>query len=243
MVVEGVTTMPGIWDHVIADVPVAVIDFETTGLYAGPDRVVEATVVRVEPGREPEIAFDSLIRPNRSVGATFVHGITDADVVDAPAFADVAGRFVEAISGCVVAAYNVTFDLGFLLHELSQVGIKQTPPQLCLMYMRPMLNLGRVVKLGEACRQHRVPINRAHSSAGDALASAKLWQQYRAAIDQHGLRSFRELANRKNYRFTFSFKHNPLEAAEHLCRGTVKSRNGWCMPEANASSTADLALV
>jgi DNA polymerase III epsilon subunit family exonuclease len=222
--------MPGVWDHVIADTPVAVIDFETTGLYAGPDRVVEAAVVRVEPGREPEIAFDSLIRPDRRVGATFVHGITDDDVADAPLFAEVAGRFVEALSGCVIAAYNVTFDSGFLQHELSLVGIKKKLPQICLMYMRPLLDLGRVVKLGEACRQHRVVMNRSHSAAGDALASAKLYEQYRASIAQRGMTSFRDLANLKNYRFTYSFKHDPLETADHLSRGTVKSRSGWCVP-------------
>ena len=222
--------MPGIWDHAIADTPVAVIDFETTGLSAGLDRVVEATVVRVEPGQPPEIAFDSLVRPGRNVGATHIHGITDADVADAPTFAEVAGQFVRAIAGCVVAAYNVSFDLGFLQHELSLVGIQRMPPQLCLMYMRPLLNLGRVVNLGEACRQHRVPMNRAHSAAGDALASAQLWQRYHEAIQRRRLATFRDLANLKYYRFTTSFKYDPLNAHEHLHCAAVKSRSGWCMP-------------
>lgn len=219
--------MPGIWDHVIADTPVAVIDFETTGLYAPPDRVVEATVVRIESHCNPEIVFDSLIRPNRNVGATYVHGITDADVADAPTFAEVAGSFVNAISGCVVAAYNVNFDFGFLRHELSLLDIRDTPPQLCLMYMRPLLDLGRVVKLGEACRHHRVPMTHAHSAAGDALASAKLWMKYREAMDDRGLKTFKDMANLKRYQFTSSFQHSPLTAADHLSRGPVKSRSGW----------------
>jgi DNA polymerase III epsilon subunit family exonuclease len=222
--------MPGIWDHIIADAPVAVIDFETTGLYAGPDRVVEAAVVRVDRDGQPELAFDSLIRPNCNVGATFIHGITNADVADAPTFAEVAGLFVEAIAGCVIAAYNVSFDSGFLQHELSQVGIKKKLPQMCLMYMRPLLDLGRVVNLGEACRQHRVKMNRAHSAAGDALASAQLWLYYRNTMTTRGLTSFRDLANHKNYRFTYSFQHDPLNSVDHLNRGPVKSRNGWNTP-------------
>lgn len=217
--------MAGIWDRVIADTPVAVIDFETTGLYAGMDRVVEATVVRVEPGCEPEIAFDSLIQPGRPVGATFIHGISDDDVADAPTFADVAGRFVEAMSGCVVAAYNISFDSSFLLHELAQVGIRQKVPHLCLMYLRQMLDLGRVVKLGEACRLHHVPLNRAHSAAGDAIASARLWQLYLHAMSRCGLKTFRDLAEHKCYRFTNSFRHDPLIQFEHLQRGAVKSRS------------------
>ncbi|MFL6545976.1 MAG: hypothetical protein ACJ8LM_12460, partial [Candidatus Udaeobacter sp.] len=97
---------------------------------------------------------------------------------------------------------------------------------LCLMYMRPLLDLGRTVKLSEACRQHRVKMKHAHSAAGDAIASAELWRQYKNAIERLGFTSFGDLATRKNYRFTQSFQHDPLTAAESLSRGSVKSRNG-----------------
>lgn len=218
--------MKGIWDHSIAETPIAVIDFETTGLYAGPDRIVEAAVVRVEPGGEPTLAFDSLIRPPRPVAATFVHGITDADVADAPTFDEVAGDFVEAMSGCVVAAYNARFDMSFLQAELATVGVRSLPPHLCLMYLRPLLDLGRVCKLGMACQLHGVGMSWAHSAAGDALASARLWQSYQPAIAARMFATFGDLAKVRSYQFTRSFAQTPLgpQQARGLARGVVKSR-------------------
>ena len=48
-----------ILNQLIDELPIAVIDFETTGLYAGPDRVVEAAVVRIEPGSLPASGSES----------------------------------------------------------------------------------------------------------------------------------------------------------------------------------------
>jgi DNA polymerase III epsilon subunit-like protein len=76
----------GISPFRIDDTPIAIIDFETTGLIAGADRVVEVSVVRVDPGEEPRLVLDTLINPQRHVSATEIHGITDADVADAPYF-------------------------------------------------------------------------------------------------------------------------------------------------------------
>jgi DNA polymerase III epsilon subunit-like protein len=43
----------------IDDTPIAIIDFETSGLTAGADRVVEVSVVRVDPGEEPRLVLSS----------------------------------------------------------------------------------------------------------------------------------------------------------------------------------------
>jgi DNA polymerase-3 subunit epsilon len=61
----------GLLDREIAATPIAVVDFETTGLYAGEDRVVEVAVVRIEPGGRPEVVLDTLVHPRRRVGATW----------------------------------------------------------------------------------------------------------------------------------------------------------------------------
>ncbi len=80
----------GISGRSIADTPITVVDTETTGLYPGGDRVIELAVVRIEPNAEPVLVLDTLLNPGRRVAATEIHGITDADVADAPTFADVA---------------------------------------------------------------------------------------------------------------------------------------------------------
>lgn len=231
----------GIGDRLISETPVAIIDFETTGLTAGHDRVVEVSVVRVDPGQNPRLAFDTLVNPRRPIAATEVHGITDADVAKAPTFADIAGEVVAATSGCVVAAYNVYFDVQFLGFELGNAGVDQLPPHLCLMYLRPMLGLGSRCKLEEACRTHGVERTPSHIAAADAMASAELFVKYLAAMDAKGIRTYGELAKLKRYKFIDSFGLPPLPDASafglHRCP-TVVSRAGSAVSAAHTPTPA-----
>ena len=71
------TRISGIASHPIAATPIAIVDFETTGLIAGTDRVVEVSVVRVDPGNEARLVLDTLVNPMRRMGATEIHGITE----------------------------------------------------------------------------------------------------------------------------------------------------------------------
>ena len=88
----------GIGSKCINDSPIAVVDFETTGLTPGVDRVVEVSVVRLNPGEVPQLVLDSLVNPMRPVAATEIHGITDADVASAPTFKEIAGDLIAALS-------------------------------------------------------------------------------------------------------------------------------------------------
>lgn len=188
-------------DRLIQDTPISVIDFETTGLTAGRDRVVEASVVRLEPAREPELVFDTLVNPERRVSCTEIHGITDHDVADAPIFADVAPEFVRALEGSVVAAYNVYFDQRFLADELRRAGLYVDIPHICLMYMRPLLDLGARCSLSGACEAHGVPYDGSHHAGVDALAAAGLLPTYLRQVKQLGVQTYADLADRKSYKF------------------------------------------
>ena len=106
-------------ESIVGRAPVAVVDTETTGLYPRADRLVEISVVRNEPGAQPQVLVNTLINPQRPVGAIEIHGITDDDVADAPTFANVAGDVAIAMTGRVVAAHNVDFGIRLLNDELS----------------------------------------------------------------------------------------------------------------------------
>jgi DNA polymerase-3 subunit epsilon len=208
----------GITDQVIAETPISVLDFETTGLSPGPDRVLEVSVVRMEPGRSPRLVFDTLVDPGRRVAATSIHGITDEDVIGAPAFDEIAGDLVRALSDSVVAAYNVYFDLRFLEFELAGSGLACSPPHFCLMWMRPMLALGDRCGLGRALAQHGIAHTGAHTASGDCLASASLMEQYLSAMEAREIATFGDLAGLRRYKFVRSFRRDPLAAsrADHL---------------------------
>ena len=109
----------------IEDVPLAVVDVETTGLnpQAG-DRVCEIAVLRADPGAEPRLLVASLVNPGRpiSAGAYNVNGIADRDVADAPPFHTLIAEINAAIEGAVLVAHNAPFDLGFLRAEYRRAG-------------------------------------------------------------------------------------------------------------------------
>jgi DNA polymerase III epsilon subunit-like protein len=205
-------TRTGIADRKISETPLAIVDLETTGLYAGGDRIVEIAVVRVEPSKAPTLELETLVNPRRAVSATEIHGITDADVADAPTFEELAGNVVSAIAGTVFSSYNVYFDARFVQAELSGCGVPRLPPYLCLMYLRPLLGLGKRCSLVDACAAHDVQHAHTHMAASDALASARLWQFYTASLSSAGVETFRDLARLKSYKFMESFS-DPMYTA------------------------------
>jgi DNA polymerase III epsilon subunit-like protein len=189
----------------IRDTPIAVVDTETTGLYPGGDRVIEIAVVRADPGEEPKLVVDTLVNPRRPVAATEIHGITDEDVADAPPFEAVAADVVQAMRGAVFASYNVYFDARFVREELRRSGVARFPPHLCLMYLRPMLGLGRKCSLGDACGAVGIHRSDAHHASADALAAAALWRRYLDTCERDGIRTFADLGRLKSYKFVSSF--------------------------------------
>lgn len=217
----------------IVDTPVAVIDFETTGLTPGYDRVVEVSVVRIEPGTEPRLVFDSLINPCRPMAGTEIHGITDADVRKAPRFQDITGDLVKAINGCAVAAYNVYFDIKFLRFELTNAGVSNEAPHCCLMYLRPMLGLGSRCKLSEACDSHGIEYPSSHVAAADAMSAGRLFKVYLDEIIRQRVMTFADLARLKSYKFCNSFDSMPFPEPKTLglkCVEQSLSRAGFEIP-------------
>ena len=172
---------------------------------AGTDRVVEVSVIRREPGGHSTVVLDTLVNPRRPMGATEIHGITDADVADAPPFEEVATAVAGAISGCILAAYNVYFDMRFFEYEMERAGFAIDPPYMCLMYLRPLLGLGPRCSLGVACRAHGIPYNGSHMAADDAESSTRLMEFDFGVMQADRIRCFQDLSSRGTYKFLRSF--------------------------------------
>lgn len=200
----------GISDLKVGETPIAILDFETTGTRPGRDRVIEVSVLRVEPDGSSSLLIDTLIDPGRPVSATEIHGITDDDVKGAPRFSEIAGELLNAMAGCALAAYNVYFDLRFLEDELERMGVYIKAPHFCLMYMRPMLGLGKRCTLQDACRDFGITPSSAHATAADVNASAALLAVYRKAMVDRRVRTFGELGKLHSYKFVESFTNPAL---------------------------------
>jgi DNA polymerase-3 subunit epsilon len=99
----------------------AVVDVETTGFSPTGDGVVEVACVLLQNGRV-ERRWSSLVNPGCPIPirATDVHGITDDDVAQSPALADLEGELMVLCAGATIVAHNASFDLGFLTMLRSQ---------------------------------------------------------------------------------------------------------------------------
>jgi DNA polymerase III subunit epsilon len=159
-------------------VPIAMVDFETTGVRPGIDQAVEVGIARFEQGQLVSHC-GSLLDPGRPIPAeaTAVHHITDEMVRGMPSvtdfFASTTAR--EALAGAQPGAYQAGFDRWF------------TPPAALPDWTWPWLDalpLVRVVdryvrgpgrhKLTAACARHGVSLANAHRAADDARAAGEL---------------------------------------------------------------------
>lgn len=105
--------------------PIIFFDLETTGVDTAKDRIVEISMVKVKPDGEEEVRTRR-INPGIPIPpeATAIHGITDADVANAPKFAQIARSLEEFIRGCDFGGFNSNrFDLPVLVEEFMRVGI------------------------------------------------------------------------------------------------------------------------
>ena len=107
--------------------PIAVLDFETTGLSVTKDRAVEVAVVRREPDGSIR-KWASLLNPQRTIPlkTQLIHGINNDMVKSAPSFAEIADRLSAMLDGAVLIAHNLKFDLEFLEKEYATAG-KELP--------------------------------------------------------------------------------------------------------------------
>lgn len=111
----------------LAGLPVAMIDTETTGLdFVAGVHVVSLAIVHMTIGSdaEPEVVLHAKVRPPVPIPAeaSKVHGITDADVQDAPTWADLRPSLVPHLVGRIPAAFNAPYDYRVIAQEQARVG-------------------------------------------------------------------------------------------------------------------------
>ena len=173
-----------------------VVDVETTGFSPRlGDRVVEIAAVRMRGDGTVLTEWTTLVDPQRDVGATHVHGITAADVLNAPRFDEVIGDLLQQADGAVLVAHNLRFDHEFLAAEFARAG-HDIPswPAMCTLALSALVQPGTASrKLAACCDRLSIPIHLAHSAHDDAQATGKLLTAYLAIAAQAGRRSLEQL--------------------------------------------------
>jgi DNA polymerase-3 subunit epsilon len=165
--------------------PIVMIDVETTGRDPASDHVVELAVVRGEKGevisRNAWLINPGCPIPEESVS---VHGIRDEDVKDKPAFAAVSAEILRALRGALPAAYNASFDRGFLLAETrrAQTELPDDVPSIRddvvwidpLVWARHLMASAKSRKLADVAERLGVELEQAHRATADAEAALRV---------------------------------------------------------------------
>ncbi|MBL6964145.1 MAG: 3'-5' exonuclease [Bacteroidetes bacterium] len=105
--------------------PLALFDLETTGLNISSDRIIEISILKLLPdgGREN---LTQRINPEIPVSeeSFAIHGISNEDLKDEPAFAKIAKNLVNFIGNADLSGYNVVkFDLPMFVEELLRANV------------------------------------------------------------------------------------------------------------------------
>ena len=168
----------------LSNIPVVVIDTETTGLDVEKVRIIEIGAVRLEtcaPG--PQLVFSELVDPGIPIpeASTRIHGIADADVAEAPPFPERIAEFKAWAGSAVVVGYSVGFDLAVLKAEHERHGLLWQPPR--ALDVRHLVELVAPQlpeqSLDTAASWLGVEVHDRHRALGDARVAAEI---YRAVV-------------------------------------------------------------
>ena len=112
--------------HLKLSRPLAFFDLETTGTNVVNDRIVEISIFRVMPDGSSD-SLTRLVNPTIPIPpeVSAIHGIKDADVANAPSFAQLAPALDAFLKNCDLAGYNSNkFDVPMLIEEFLRCNIQ-----------------------------------------------------------------------------------------------------------------------
>ena len=157
--------------------PLTFFDLETTGTDPAVDRIVEISVLRIDPDGT-RVARTRRIDPERPIPreATAVHGLADDDVRGEPTFRQIARGLLEFLGASDLAGFNIRrFDVPLLDREFRDCGLslgletRRIIDAMTIFHRKEPRHLSAAVRfyLGR-------PHEGAHGSAADVLAAAEV---------------------------------------------------------------------
>jgi DNA polymerase-3 subunit epsilon len=175
------------------------VDVETTGWLPAQAMITEIGAVRVSGGQVIG-EFSALVNPGCPIPADIaaLTGITDEMVGQAPPMSEVLPGFLAFAEGCVLAAHNAPFDVGFLTAASRSCGIPW--PAFAIIdtavLARLVLSGGDVpdCKLATLARYFAATTEPCHRALADAKATADVLGGLLGMLAEAGLRTLAEVS-------------------------------------------------
>jgi len=168
------------------DLPLAVMDVETTGFDPETDRIIEIAVVHMVGGEVVE-SWGQLVNPERPIPEAVVEltGITEDAVADQPTFDAIADEVVSRFESRGIVAYNLPFDRKFVAAELERAGHawpEQNPTFDPLIFARQFHADSGSKKLGEVAARLGIDLVEAHRATDDATVAGHVLYAFREQL-------------------------------------------------------------
>ncbi len=163
------------WPTKWKDLPLAVIDVETTGLDPEVDRVIEIGIIRFEAGEVIE-TYGELIAPGCPVPpeVTKITGIKEEDLEGKPTFEQLAKDIHDRLQDVGIVAYNLSFDRSFVAAELERCGLSwpdEAPTLDPLIFARQFFKNNPRKNLSAISKLLGIPLEEAHRATHDATVA------------------------------------------------------------------------
>jgi DNA polymerase-3 subunit epsilon len=185
--------------------PLAIFDLETTGVDFVKDRIVELSIIRINPDQTRE-QITKRLNPTIPIPieTSLVHGIYDEDVAMSPTFKEVAKELFDFLDPCDFAGFNSNrFDIPVLLEEFIRAGLWLD------IESRNLIDIYRIYTLMEKrdlttalkfyCDRE---LTNAHSAAADTEATMHVLlaqlQRYTADL-KNDMRFLHDISNDERY--------------------------------------------
>lgn len=191
--------------------PIVFFDLETTGVDPSKDRIVEISMVKVQPNGDQEIKTRR-INPGMPIPpeSTAIHGISDEDVRDEPRFEQLAKSLAAYIEGCDLAGYNSNkFDIPVLVEEFLRAGLDVDLKKRKFVDVQNIFHKKEQRTLVAALKFYcGKDLEAAHSAEADTLAT---YEVLKAQLERYP-----DLENDVNFLAEFSCQNNCADYAGRI---------------------------
>ncbi len=169
-----------------------VFDFETTGLSARYNKIIEFGAVKIEHGSITS-RMDLLINPGIHIpdNISKITNITDSMVKDSPKIDVAIKQIMEYIGDSLLVTHNASFDIAFLNEALIDLGYEPIKNGVVdtLTLSQYIFPESRNHRLGSLCRNMEVEYDEksAHRADYDAFVLAEVWLALLAKLTKDNL--------------------------------------------------------
>ncbi len=181
-------------DARIEEMPIVVFDFETTGLDAQQDRIIEIGAEKLI-GFEVVETFSTLISTNVELTPHIqkLTGITPEMLIGQPSIESALTEFLRFVDGSIMVAHNADFDLMMLKAAATRLGYDMDLPCFCTLKMaRTFLPKLENRKLDTIAQHYDLTFESRHRSAGDVRVTSEVLRNL-ITIDGDGLECWKDL--------------------------------------------------